>query len=65
MSGGVRLDLTLQEANLVLEALGAMPFVRVYALVDKIQQQAQQQLPGAGGAGPAVSPAETPPETEQ
>lgn len=43
----VHLELTLDEANLVMEALGAMPYVRVYALVAKLQQQAQQQLQSA------------------
>ncbi len=55
----VTLELSIEETNLVLEALGAMPFVRVYALVGKIQQQAQSQLqegvraddPGSGGSG--------------
>jgi hypothetical protein len=40
----VTLELSLDEANLVLEALGALPFVRVYALIGKIQQQAQRQV---------------------
>ena len=40
----VRLDLTLAEANLILEALGQMPFARVYQLVNKLQQQASGQI---------------------
>ena len=36
--------LTLEETNLVLEALGEMSFVRVHQLIAKIQQQAQSQL---------------------
>jgi hypothetical protein len=51
----IHLDLTIEETNLVLEALGAMPFARVYALIGRIQESARQQLeasanpePGAG-----------------
>jgi len=58
----IQLELTLEETNLILEALGALPFVRVYALIGRIQERARQQLgeaaaaaPGPGGAdrGPA------------
>jgi hypothetical protein len=38
------LQITLDEANLILEALGNLPFVKVYALIGKIQEQAGQQL---------------------
>ena len=40
----INLQLTIEEANLVLEALGNLPFARVYALIGKIQEQAGQQL---------------------
>lgn len=40
----IHLTLSLDEANLILEALGAQPYVRVHQLVQKIQQQAQAQL---------------------
>lgn len=40
----INLQLTIDEANLILEALGNLPFVKVYALIGKIQQQAGQQL---------------------
>ena len=40
----INLQLTLEEANLVLEALGNLPFARVYGLIGKIQEQAGQQL---------------------
>lgn len=40
----IKLELTIDETNLILEALGNMPFARVYALVGRIQQQAQIQL---------------------
>ncbi|MBP6899674.1 MAG: hypothetical protein KBC73_06280 [Burkholderiaceae bacterium] len=43
----LKLVLTLDEVNLILEAVGALPFARVYALVGRIQQQAAQQLQAA------------------
>lgn len=60
----VTLELTLEEANLVLEALGAMPYVRVYELVAKIQTQAQSQLhdrgqPAAGEPSAIIEPSES------
>jgi hypothetical protein len=36
----ITLELSLGEANLILEALGAMPYARVYELINKIHQQA-------------------------
>jgi hypothetical protein len=42
----IQLDLTLEETNMVLEALGQMPYARVYLLVQKIQQQATTHLQG-------------------
>jgi hypothetical protein len=40
----INLRLTIEEANLILEGLGNLPFAKVYALVGKIQDQASQQL---------------------
>lgn len=40
----INLRLTIEEANLILEGLGNLPFAKVYALVAKIQDQAGQQL---------------------
>ncbi len=40
----INLQITIDEANLILEALGNQPFVKVYALIGKIQEQAGQQL---------------------
>ena len=40
----ISLKLSLDEANLVLEGLGHIPFARVYALVNKVQQQAGEQM---------------------
>jgi hypothetical protein len=38
------LDLSLEQANLVLEALGQLPFARVYELIATVQEQANRQL---------------------
>ena len=40
----ITITVTLDEANLLLEALGEMPFKKVYPLVSKIQEQAATQL---------------------
>jgi hypothetical protein len=40
----IQLELSIDETNLILEALGALPFARVYALIGKIQQSARTQI---------------------
>ncbi len=40
----IEFTLSLEEANVVLEALGQMPFMRVHELIAKIQKQAEAQL---------------------
>jgi len=40
----LHLKLSLIEINLLLEALGKLPFERVHELIRDIQNQAQQQL---------------------
>ena len=40
----IQLNLSLEETNLALEALGEMPYARVYQLIAKIQQQTASQL---------------------
>ncbi len=44
----INVKLTVDEANLILEGLGNLPFVRVYALIAKLQEQAGQQIDPAG-----------------
>jgi hypothetical protein len=51
----IQLELTIDETNLILEALGALPFVRVYALIGRIQERARTQL-----EEPAAAPAPGP-----
>lgn len=40
----MKLDLTVQEVNLILQALGNARYVEVFELVQKIKEQAQPQL---------------------
>ena len=47
----LELKVTIDEANLILEGLGNLPFAKVFALVAKIQEQAARQIRGAGAAG--------------
>ena len=44
----INLHVDIEEANLILEALGNLPFVKVFALINKLQEQASQQLAGDG-----------------
>ena len=43
----VKLDMTVNELNLILAGLGKMPFEAVNSLVNKIINEAQSQLPAA------------------
>ena len=38
------LDLTVNEINLILQALGNAPYAQVFELVQKIREQAQSQI---------------------
>ncbi len=40
----IKLTLTVNEANLVLTALGQLPYAQVFQVINKIQQQAHGQL---------------------
>jgi hypothetical protein len=40
----INFNLTTDEANIVMEALGNLPFVKVYNIIGKIQAQASEQL---------------------
>jgi hypothetical protein len=58
----INFKVTVDEANLILEGLGYIPFAKVFALVAKIQEQAQQQFNGenpqgekAGAENPALA----------
>lgn len=53
----LKFELTLDEANLVLGALGKAPFETVAGLINKLQQQAQPQLPALEAAAKAAADA--------
>ena len=40
----MKLDLTLEQINVIMQALGNAPFVQVEALVNEIRKQVQPQL---------------------
>ena len=39
----MKLDLSIQEINIILASLGRMPYEAVFELVDKIRIQAKEQ----------------------
>lgn len=53
---GISLQLTLDDINLILEGIGALPFARVFGLVARIQGQAAEQLKAAAPAAVAANP---------
>lgn len=46
----LQLMLTVNEANTLLRALGALPYSQVHGLIEKIQAQAREQLNEGNGA---------------
>lgn len=42
----ITLNLSLEEANKILAALGQLPYVQVHELIQSLHLQAQQQLEG-------------------
>lgn len=53
MQKEIQLQFSPDEVNLILEGLGNLPFVKVYQLIGKIQEQASQQVSGDNGQTPA------------
>lgn len=51
----ITFTLTIDEANLILEGVGSLPFSRVYQLVAKLQKQAGSQLNGDSHATAPVN----------
>jgi hypothetical protein len=43
-SDTIKLELSIEDINLILESLGALPFARVYSTIGRIQEQARGQL---------------------
>lgn len=63
MNKNLQISLSIDDANLVLQALGALPHNQVRALIDRIAQEAQQQI--AAAQAPAVDELISNPEPEQ
>lgn len=40
----MKIELTLNEVNIILQALGNAPYAQVFGLVDKIRTQAQAKV---------------------
>ena len=40
----MKLELTINEINMILQALGSAPYAQVFELVQKIREQAQAQV---------------------
>ena len=57
----ITLTLSTEETNLILEALGKLPYVKSYGLIGNIQQQATAQL----AAGPDARNGHTAPGTAE
>ena len=56
----LKIAFTVNELNIVLEALGSLPYVKVYELIGQVQHQAREQLNGsAAAAGLRPEPQDT------
>lgn len=53
----LKFELTLDEANMILAALGKAPFEQVAGLIGKLREQAQPQLPALEAAQKAAAEA--------
>lgn len=42
----MRFDLEINEVNIIMNALGQMPYAQVFEIVAKLQSQAQNQAEG-------------------
>jgi hypothetical protein len=47
----LKFNLNVNEINLVLKALGNLPYYQVCTLIEKLQQQANAQLTQPNGSG--------------
>ena len=53
----IKLELEVNEVNLVLRSLGKHPFDEIASLIGKIKQQGEAQLAEQQAAEPAAEPA--------
>jgi hypothetical protein len=54
MQKEIKLQFTADEINVILEGLGNLPFIKVYQLIGKIQEQASLQVQDDHGEAPAA-----------
>ncbi len=52
----ISLQLSIDEINVILGSLGNQPYVQVFGLVQKIQQQAAAQLPAQANGHAIAQP---------
>jgi len=50
----IKLELTVEEVNGILQSLGNMPYAQVVALVEKIREQATPQVQAQATSEPAA-----------
>jgi hypothetical protein len=53
----INFTVTIDEANVILEGIGLLPFAKVYQLVGKLQEQAKRQFDGDATSAEACPPA--------
>lgn len=61
----IKLDLEVQEVNLILRSLGKHPFDEIANLIGKIKQQGEAQLAEQEKAAAAEAPAAEAPATTE
>jgi len=60
----IKLELEVNEVNLILRSLGKHPFDEIAALIGKIKQQGEAQLAEQQAANPEEAPAAEAPTAE-
>lgn len=53
----IKLELTIDEVNMILRTLGKHPFEEVVLLINKIKQQGEPQVAQQPAEAPAATPA--------
>jgi hypothetical protein len=56
----IKLELTVDEANMILRVLGKHPFEEVVSVIGKIKAQGEPQVAAAEKAAAEAAPAEVP-----
>ena len=56
----IKLELTVDECNMILRVLGKHPFEEVVAVINRIKEQGEPQVAAADKATAPAAPAELP-----